>query len=158
MKYLQQLEQASILSGLLVAFRKLSALIYCIGIYICVYMLEYVYYFAYYNKLKTAEVKAGWSVRCSCAMENFVSYLWLSYWCDFFLLVDSYPQNTSFCHLLCLVLAQSIHSGQQCLPSWILQACCTSMFGTCSLEGICPFYPALCSSSPVVCSNIYFKF
>lgn len=72
----------------LVAFRKLSAVIYCVGIYVCVSLFGYAYNFEHY-KLKTAESKASWSVRCWCATDNFVSrcsYLWLSYWREFFFL------------------------------------------------------------------------
>lgn len=111
---------------------------------VCVYTFEYAYDFEHY-KLKTIKSLGSHETdnlfgRCS--------YLWLSYWCDFFSSsvseirqVDRHPQNICFCHLPCLVPTQKVHCGQRHVPSWILQACCTSVFGTWSLEGIISLPP-----------------
>lgn len=130
----------------LVAFRKLSAVIYCVGIYVCVSLFGYAYNFEHY-KLKTAESKASWSVRCWCATDNFVSrcsYLWLSYWREFFFLClwkkTSWWPSTKYLFLSSAMLSSHPEGS---LPSWILQACCTSMFGTWSLEGISSPPPCL---------------
>lgn len=158
MKYLQQLKQVSSYLDF-GSFRKAASCnLLCWHICMCVYVWVCIWFWAL--QVEDSRIKKLVDQSDSRVPLKTLSVCVLTCDCHISVIfsssvserrqIDGYPWNISFCHLLCLVPTQRVHSGQQWLPSWILQVFCTSMFGTWPLEGIlslppCPVLIFSCS-------------